>query len=51
MFEKLNLVYPISAQPYFELEVVEGVAVVRMDQPNSAMNTISTAMQDEFKVS
>ena len=51
MNQKLNLGYPISAQPYFELEVVEGVAVVRMDQPNSAMNTISTAMQDEFQVS
>lgn len=34
--------------PYFELEVVDGVAIVRMDQPNSAMNTISISMQEEF---
>lgn len=30
------------------MEVVDGVAVVRMDQPDSSMNTISVAMQDEF---
>jgi len=35
--------------PYFEVDVVEGgIAVVRMDQPNSPVNTINVSMQDEF---
>jgi len=38
----------VETKPYFSLEVVDGVAVVRMDQPGSSMNTISVAMQDEF---
>lgn len=37
-----------AAAPYFELEVVDGIAVVRMDQPNSPVNTINLSMQDEF---
>jgi len=38
----------VETKPYFSMEVVDGVAVVRMDQPGSSMNTISVAMQDEF---
>jgi len=37
-----------SVQPYFEVEVKDGIAVVRMDQPNSPVNTINVDMQDEF---
>ena len=35
-------------EPYFEVEVKDGIAVVRMDQPNSPVNTINVDMQDEF---
>lgn len=37
-----------AAAPYFDVEVVDGVAVVRMDQPGSPVNTINLNMQDEF---
>merc|ERR1712123_466074 len=38
-----------TAAPYFEVDVVDGgIAIIRMDQPGSPVNTINVSMQDEF---